>query len=124
MPEAQYPKGPEAIIGVGNEDELVVGVAHRVHRRPGQRLRHVVGAECEIKSMLPLGRRPDGSSRKRGQGEPRGCCSQNEPPALIYAGRELRAEAGDMVTEEGGCRRERVGLDQRRGRVHRDWGGR
>lgn len=114
FPEAKDPKGPETVAGVGNEDELVVRVAYRGHRRPGQRLRHVVCAECKVKSMLPLG-----SCRKRGQGESRRRSGQVEATTLIDAGGNLGTEAGDKVADEGGGCGQRVGAHRWRGRRRR-----
>lgn len=100
--EAEEAEGAEAGGGVGDEHELVAGVADGEDGGAGERARDLVGREREGEggggALRPRGRRrrrhsSEGWARRRGE-----------------AGRE----AGEVVVEEGGGRGEGVG-GQRRG---------
>lgn len=114
--EAEEAEGAEAGGGVGDEHELVAGVADGEDGGAGERARDLVGREREGEggggALRPRGRRrrrhsSEGWARRRGE-----------------AGRE----AGEVVVEEGGGRGEGVGGQRRGGgggvrrrRRHRGW---
>lgn len=124
LPEAKDPERPEAVVRIGNEDELVVGIADGVHRSAGERFRHILRAEGEVEGALPLSARGIGRQRpNRGGREGRwGGHRADKAATVVDASGEVGAKAGEVVTKKrgGGC--EGVGVGERRRRLH--WDGR
>lgn len=124
LPEAKDPERPEAVVRIGNEDELVVGIADGVHRSAGERFRHILRAEGEVEGALPLSARGLGRQRpnRGGREGRRGGHRADKAATVVDAGGEVGAKAGEVVTKKrgGGC--EGVGVGERRRRLH--WDGR